>query len=59
MTDYDFTHQAEKMFLKLPKDIQERIIHKIEHYLRTSNPLIFAKRIEDSPLATYRFQIGD
>jgi len=59
MISYDFTHQAERMFLSLPKGIQQRIIHKVEHYLQEPNPLIFAKRIVGSPAASYRFQVGD
>ncbi len=59
MIAYDFTPQAERMFLRLPKDIQRRIILKIEHYLKQPNPLIFAKRIAGSVAASYRFQVGD
>lgn len=59
MIVYDFTPHAERMFLRLPKDIQERIILKVEHYLEQPNPLAFAKRIIGSPVASYRFQIGD
>lgn len=59
MISYDFTGQAERLFLKLPKDVRARIIRKIEHYLKQPNPLIFAKRIVGSPVASYRFQIGD
>ena len=59
MIVYDFTHRAERMFLKLPKDIQHRILIKLEHYLNQPNPLVFAKRIVGSPAASYRFQIGD
>ncbi len=59
MINYDFTPQAERMFLRLPKVVQRRIIHKIEHYLRQPNPLVFAKRIVGGPAASFRFQIGD
>lgn len=59
MINYDFTRHAEQMFLKLPKDIQRRVIHKIEHYLKQPDPLVFAKHITGSPILSYRFQIGD
>jgi len=59
MIDYDFTRQAERMFLNLPQNIQIRIIQKIEYYLSHPNPLVFAKRVVGSPVVSYRFQIGD
>ena len=59
MIRYDFTRQAERMFLGLPRDIQRRILLKVEHYLAQPNPLAFAKRIVGSPVPSYRFQIGD
>ncbi|MBU0571075.1 MAG: type II toxin-antitoxin system RelE/ParE family toxin [Candidatus Omnitrophica bacterium] len=59
MIGYDFTRQAARTFLKLPKSVQRKILLKIEHYLRQPNPLIFAKRITGSPDASYRFQVGD
>lgn len=59
MIAYDFTKHAEKEFFKLPKDIQKRIINKIESYLKNPNPLLFAKRLEGIYPPAYRFQIGD
>ncbi len=59
MISYDFTRQAERMFLKLPKDVQKKIIKKLEHYLAQPSPLIFAKRIVGDESPSYRFQAGD
>jgi mRNA-degrading endonuclease RelE of RelBE toxin-antitoxin system len=59
MISYDFTRVSEREFLKLPKDIQRRIIKKVEFYLSAPDPLAFAKRLTGDPLASYRFQIGD
>ncbi len=59
MIGYDFSKVAEREFLKLPKDVQRRIIKKLEFYLNAPNPLAFAKRLTGDPLASYRFQIGD
>ena len=59
MIAYDFTNHAEKSFLKLPRDIQKRIIQKLESYLQSPNPLIFAKRLAGTMQPCYRFQIGD
>jgi len=59
MVPYDFTRHAEKMFLKLPRDIQQRILKKLGHYLAQPDPLVFAKRIAGSAVPAYRFQVGD
>ena len=59
MIGYNFTKLAEKEFLKLPKDIQRRIIKKIEFYLAGPDPLTFAKRLTAGIHLSYRFQIGD
>ena len=56
---YNFTRQAERMLLKLPREVQLQIIHKLDHYLSQPNPLIFAKKIIGDKLPSYRFQIGD
>ena len=59
MTAYAFTKRAEAEFLKLPRDVQRRILGKIEHWLQTSNPLRFAERIAGSPQPCFRYRIGD
>jgi len=59
VTRYDFTRHAEREFLKLPKNLQHRILKKMEHYLVQPDPLAFAKRIVGSTTLAYRFQIGD
>ncbi len=55
---YEFTKHAEKEFLKLPLNIQVRVLKKIESFLRTSNPLSFAKPLVGTT-KTFRFKIGD
>lgn len=42
---------------KLDKNTQERIVQKITHY--SSNPLHFARKLQDSRIGNYRFRIGD
>lgn len=59
MIPYDFTRQAERMFLKLPRSTQQRILRKVESFLSQPNPLQFANRLVDSPVVSYRFRIGD
>jgi mRNA-degrading endonuclease RelE of RelBE toxin-antitoxin system len=58
MIGYDFTRSAEKLFLKLPKDIQQRIIEKLEFYLGRPNPLAYAKKLTGISTPTFRPQAG-
>ncbi|RLD17949.1 MAG: hypothetical protein DRI36_02615, partial [Caldiserica bacterium] len=59
MIGYDFTKYAEKQFLKLPKKVQQKIIKKLEFYLDTPDPLVFALPISKTPKPCYRFKIGN
>lgn len=59
MTRYDFTKDAEKLLLALSKDIQQKIIEKLEYFLHSANPLAFAKRLTGSKNPAYRFRVGD
>jgi len=55
----ELSKSAFKELEKLPKDIQKRIIGKIDFYIKQTNPLMFAERITDSRFGSYRFRIGD
>ena len=59
MVSYDFTRKAERAFSQLPKNIQQQIIDKLEHYLAAPNPLDFARKIAGDRSPSYRFYIGD
>ena len=59
MISYDFTHHAERAFLKLPQPLQQRILLKIEYYLSQPHPLTFAKQLTGGTTALYRFRVGD
>ena len=59
MIRYDFTRQAERELLKLPRDLQQRILLKIEYYLSQPRPLTFARQLTGGTKALYRFRIGD
>ena len=59
MIRYDFTRFAERQFVKLPHDLQRRLLQKVEHYLAQSDPLAGAERIVGSATPVYRFRIGD
>ncbi len=55
--DYFFTPKAEKDLEKIDKYKQIKIIKKVDFYISTKNPLIFAKILTKSPYGTYRFRI--
>lgn len=38
---------------------QRRILSKLEWFVRTDEPLVFAETLTDSRIGTYRFRIGD
>ena len=55
----ELSKSAFKEFKKLPKDIQKRIIGKVDFYTKQADPLMFAEHITDSRFGNYRFRIGD
>ncbi len=59
MYSYAFKQQALKNLQKLPKNIQQRIIKKLDFYISSSNPLSFAESLINYEIGQYRFRIGD
>lgn len=59
MFDYQFTKTSLKRFKKLPKDIQIRIIKKVDYFCDQGDPLSFAEPLTKNDLGQYRFRIGD
>ena len=59
MFDYQFTKTSLRRFKKLPKDIQIRIIRKLDFFCLQENPLDFAEPLTRSDLGQHRFRIGD
>lgn len=58
MYEYYFTPQALRQIKKLPRQIQKRIIRKLDFFCR-EDPLKFADFLTDPRLGGYRFRIGD
>lgn len=56
---YLFRHTFEKKFLKLDRSVQKRIIEKLEFFISTVSPLIFAEHLTNHEIGSYRFRIGD
>ena len=59
MFDYQFTKTSLKKFRKLPRDIQARVIKKLDYYCEQKDPIGFTEVLTDSRIGTYRFRIGD
>jgi len=59
MFDYQFTKTSFKRLEKLPKDIQIRILNKLDYFCQQEDPLDFAEPLTKSILGEYRFRIGD
>ena len=59
MFDYQFTKTSLKRFKKLSKDIQIRIITKLDYFCAQKDPIGFAEPLTRSDLGEYRFRIGD
>lgn len=57
--NYSFTPQALKQLEKLSKEIQKRIVKKLDFYCSQVSPLNFAEPLTDRELGSYRFRIGD
>ena len=59
MFDYQFTKTSLKGFKKLSKDVQVRIIGKLDYFCSQEDPINFAEPLTRSNLGEYRFRIGD
>ena len=58
MVTFVFTKQAEKVFLKLPKAIQKRMIFKLRELKHHDDVLSLLKRLTHFEPATHRLRIG-
>lgn len=59
MFNVKFTPKGQKDLEKLPRDIQKRIIQKLEFFSNQENPIAFSKPLLDLPPATHRFRVGN
>jgi mRNA interferase RelE/StbE len=57
--EFYFKPTALRDLKKLPKEVQKRILRKLDFYFKSDNPFLFAKSLKDKTLGTYRFRIGD
>lgn len=54
----EFTPNAVKDLARLPKNVADRIISKMEWFAAQKNPLAFAKPLKDPRLGSHRFRVG-
>ncbi|MEK7570805.1 MAG: type II toxin-antitoxin system RelE/ParE family toxin [Patescibacteria group bacterium] len=54
-----FSPKGKKDLVKLPKDLQKRVINKITFFASVADPLSFAKPLVNLPPLTHRFRVGD
>lgn len=59
MFEINFKENAKKDVENLPRDIQRRIIKKLQFFSSQINPITFSKPLVNLPLATHRFRVGD
>ncbi len=56
---YLFKASALKDLRKLPRPVRRKILHKLDFFCASENPLTFAKAMKDDRFGQYRFRIGD
>jgi len=57
--EYKFTEEAKKTLYALPKDVQSRILDKLDFVFRSDDPLKLSKKLHDFAAGDYRIRIGD
>lgn len=59
ITKYKLDGGAVKDLRRLPKEVIERIIKKLDYFVASGTPLKFAKPLKDFSIGEYRFRVGD
>lgn len=59
MMDVSYTKQALRDLKRLPRDVQKRIVVKLDFYTASPDPIAFANRLINSDIGEYRYRIGD
>lgn len=57
--EYYFKASALKQVKKLSKDVQIRIVKKLDFFCSQDDPIEFADSLVRSELGSYRFRVGD
>ena len=59
MFNVEFTPSGAKDLKKLSKELQQRVLKKIQFFAQQENPLSFSKPLVNLPPITHRFRVGD
>ena len=59
MYRYVFKTQALKDFGKLSERDRRRVIKKLDFYISSNDPLVFAKRMINYDIGHYRYRVGN
>ena len=59
MFNVEFTPSGAKDLKKLSKELQQRVLKKIQFFATQENPLAFSKPLVNLPPITHRFRVGD
>lgn len=59
MFRYEWTPEAKRQLKKLSPNVQRIIIKKLDYFLSTQRPLVFADYLTNFRLGQHRFRIGD
>ena len=54
-----FTNRAFRQLSRLERNLQERIVEKLEFYCSQDRPLQFAEKLQDPRFGQWRFRIGE
>ena len=59
MFNVEFTPSGAKDLKKLSKELQQRVLKKIQFFAAQEDPLAFSKPLVNLPPITHRFRVGD
>jgi mRNA interferase RelE/StbE len=54
-----FKQSAARALDKFPSSVRIRILNKLAFYAKQSNPLLFAERLKDPSVGSWRFRVGE
>ena len=54
-----FTNRAFRQLSRLEKNLQQKIVEKLEFYCSQDRPLQFAEKLQDARFGQWRFRIGE
>lgn len=59
MWAWGFTQKSKRQFVNLENQLKNKILNKLDFWVKSDNPLKFAENLTNSELGEYRFRVGD